>query len=124
MSDRVILRIKLNIGQMNLNDAMNSVMKQHEKTVKSKKQTSTPRTKSKTAKRLKEPTDKMQPTDDYSRELLVLMCENIKWIKQELLEIREELEAKTDMSSHNSLSLKVDQIDGVVADLVNKVDEL
>ena len=52
------------------------------------------------------------------------MCENIKWIKQELLEIREELEAKTDMSSHNSLSLKVDQIDGVVADLVNKVDEL
>jgi hypothetical protein len=42
---------------------------------------------------------------------------------QELYEIREELEAKPELSDHNSLSLKVDQLDRVISDLSNRVDD-
>lgn len=118
---------------MNFGDAMNTMMKQHKKTVNSntvnskransKKESDSSKFTLK-SKRLSEPSEKLDPINDEVLDTLIKLCANVEFLKQEIREIREELEIKTDMSNHNTLSLKIDQIDGVVSELSFRLNDL
>lgn len=104
---------------MNVDDAMNKMMDTHKKSIKTKKKKI-----SKSTKRILEPTEKIDPYYDNPEQALVKLAILVEWLKQEILEIREDLEVKSDMSSHNTLSLKVDQIETSVSDLSTRIDYL
>jgi myo-inositol-1-phosphate synthase len=107
---------------MNVDDAMSQMMNNHQKTAK--KASKSKKTKKIVSKRVPEPTEPLDPENEKIRPTLIKVCAYLEWMKQEIREIREELEAKTDHVEHNSLSLKVDQVDTVVTDLSLRLDEM
>ena len=107
---------------MNVDDAMSQMMNKHQKTAK--KESKTKKVKKTASKRVPEPTEPLDPEGEKIRPTLIQLCANVEWIKQEIREMREELGAKTDHVEHNTLSLKVDQIDGFVSDLSTRLDDM
>jgi hypothetical protein len=100
---------------------MNRVMDSHKKTVKKA-------SKGKKAvvvkKALVEPTEEFDLENDKIKPTLVKVCELLEWLRAEVKDLREELESRTDMSEFNSLSLKVDRIDGTVYSLAEQVENI
>jgi hypothetical protein len=106
---------------MNVDEALNAVMGRHEKTVKSKKKKTASKPKK---KRIMKPTEPLDPENEKIRPTLIKVCAYLEWMMQELHEMREELEAKPELSDHNSLSLRVDQLDGSISNLADRIDDL
>lgn len=102
---------------MNVDEVMSKMMDTHKKSTKTKNKKLT-----KSTKRFADPIEKLDPENDSFEQTLVKLCNYVEWLKQEIHEIREDLEVKSDISSHNNLSLKVDQIETSLSDLSMQID--
>jgi len=72
--------------------------------------------------KISEPVDSIDPAEG-SKATLQKICDLLVWMRQEIKEIREELNTKVDLSNHNTLSLKVDALDDTVFELTSKMDD-
>lgn len=105
-------------------------MTQHQKNVRSNKSSKSSKGENTSSsrdvkpKRAARPTEPLNPEEEKIRPTLVKVCAYIEWMAQELQELREELEAKPELSEHNTLSFKVDQLDGAINDLSNRLDDI
>jgi len=108
---------------MNADDLMNSVMDHHKKIVKKATKNKIPQV-SKLTKRVPEPAEPLDPVNEDIKPTLIKVCAYIEWMAQEIREIREELETKPDLSAHNTMSLKIDQLDDFISDLSARVEVL
>ena len=59
----------------------------------------------------------IDPNAEKIRPIIFQICETLEWMKQEIKQIKEDMETKVEMSSLNTLSLQVDNIDRAVSDL-------
>lgn len=80
-----------------------------------------PDTKSRRQK-ISEPVDSIDPAEG-TKVTLQKICDLLVWMRQEIKEIREELNTKVDLSNHNTLSLKIDALGDTVFELTSKIDD-
>lgn len=112
---------------MNTDKLMSKMMDTHQKTAKAVRSKSSKATKGgirDSRKRVPEPTEPLDPENEKIRPTLVKLCAYVEWMKQEIQEIKEDMETKTDLSSQNNLSLKLDNLEGTVNDLSLRLDDL
>ena len=72
--------------------------------------------------KISEPADSIDLAEG-TKITLQKICDLLVWMRQEIKEIREELDTKVDLSNHNTLSLKVDALDDTVFELTTKMDD-
>lgn len=94
------------------------------KVLDTQKRTKTKKEKKRSKKINREPTDVIDPENDELESTLVKMCNLLEYLRVEIKDIRESIESKVELSAMNSLSLKVDNLDGVVNNLSNDLEDL
>jgi hypothetical protein len=100
-----------------MESAFEDVLKLHTKTTRNADHSESSRSSKITKKKYIAEPPEIDPTAEKIRPIIVQICETLEWMKQEIKQIKEDMETKAEMTSLNTLSLQLDNIDRIVSDL-------
>jgi hypothetical protein len=72
----------------------------------------------------KEPTDLLDPENEDTELTLIKICDLLEYLRTEIKNIKETIESKVELSTMNTLSIKMDNLENAVTNISNDVDDL